>query len=194
MYDGLLKIALAKGEARAGDADRAVAIIDEALATADRIGHRTFEAELHRARGEILLGRDPADPAPAEAAFVAAIAVAQAATGPQLRAARRAVASQALPVHRPPDRRPRRSRSGAGRLFADVGVSGDRRGDAVSGREQSGRGSIMTRATNLGVRTAAPSTQLAPPRLYAASAGLDARPRTSILPVTAAEMSAERRS
>jgi hypothetical protein len=43
----------------------------------------------------------------------------------------------------------------SGRLFNDVGVSGDRRGDGVSGREQSGPGSIMTRATNLGSRTAA---------------------------------------
>ena len=46
-------------EARAGDFDRAVAILDEALATCDRLGNRTFEAELHRARGEILLKRDP---------------------------------------------------------------------------------------------------------------------------------------
>ena len=33
LFDGLLKIALAEAEARAGDADRAVAILDEALAT-----------------------------------------------------------------------------------------------------------------------------------------------------------------
>ena len=48
LFDGLLKIALAEAEARAGDPDRAVAILDEALATADRIGYRSFEAELHR--------------------------------------------------------------------------------------------------------------------------------------------------
>ena len=53
IFDGLLKIALAEAEARAGDPDRAVAILDEALATCDRVGHRAFEAELHRARGEI---------------------------------------------------------------------------------------------------------------------------------------------
>jgi predicted ATPase len=76
-FDGLLKIALAEAEARAGDPDRAVAILDEALATADRLGNRTFEAELHRARGEILLERDPANPAPAEDAFLTAIAVAK---------------------------------------------------------------------------------------------------------------------
>ena len=64
--DGLLKIALAEAEARAGDPDRAVALIDEALATAERTGYRAFEAELHRERGEILLKRDPANSAPAE--------------------------------------------------------------------------------------------------------------------------------
>ena len=56
---------------------RAIAILDEALATADRLGFRTFEAELHRARGEILLKRHPANPAPAEEAFLTAIAVAK---------------------------------------------------------------------------------------------------------------------
>ena len=77
MYDGLLKIALAEAEARAGDPDRAIAIIDEALATADRIGYRSFEAELHRTRGDILLKRDPANPAPAEEAFLTAITIAK---------------------------------------------------------------------------------------------------------------------
>jgi len=88
-FDGLLKIAVAEAEARAGDPDRAVAILDEALATADRLGFRTFEAELHRARGEILLNRDPANPAPAEEAFQTAIAVAkqQATRSFELRAA-----------------------------------------------------------------------------------------------------------
>ena len=36
IFDGLLKIALAEAEARAGDPDRALAILDEALATCDR--------------------------------------------------------------------------------------------------------------------------------------------------------------
>ena len=76
-FDGLLKIALAEAEAEAGDLDRALAILDEALATAERTGFRAFEAELHRARGEILLQRDPANSAPAEEAFLTAIAVAK---------------------------------------------------------------------------------------------------------------------
>ena len=77
IFDGLVKIALAKAEAEAGDPGRAIAILDEALATADRTGHRSFEAELHRARGEMLLKQDPANPAPAEEAFLTAIAVAK---------------------------------------------------------------------------------------------------------------------
>ena len=77
LFDGLLKIALAEAEARAGDTDRAIAFLDEALATCDRAGNRAFEAELHRVRGEILLKRDPANPASAEEAFLTAIAVAK---------------------------------------------------------------------------------------------------------------------
>ena len=77
LFDGLLKIALAEAETRAGDPGRALAILDEALATCDRLGYRAFEAELHRARGETLLMRDPANPAPAEEAFLTAIAVAK---------------------------------------------------------------------------------------------------------------------
>ena len=76
-FDGLLKIALAEAEAWAGDFDRTVAILDEALATCERTGCRTYEAELHRARGEIQFRRDPANPATAEDAFVTAIAVAK---------------------------------------------------------------------------------------------------------------------
>ena len=89
LSDGFVKIALAEAEARAGDPDRAVAILDEALATADRLGYRAFEAELHRVRGDILLKRDPANPAPAQEAFLAAIAVAkrQATRSFELRAA-----------------------------------------------------------------------------------------------------------
>jgi hypothetical protein len=52
-------------------------ILDEALATLERTGHRTFEAELHRVRGEMLLKRNPANPAPAEEAFRTAVTVAK---------------------------------------------------------------------------------------------------------------------
>jgi predicted ATPase len=78
IFDGLVKAALAEAEARAGDIDRTVVVLDEALATCERTGHRAFEAELHRVRGEMLLKRDPVRPAPAEEAFLAGIAIAQA--------------------------------------------------------------------------------------------------------------------
>jgi class 3 adenylate cyclase/tetratricopeptide (TPR) repeat protein len=77
VFDGLIKIALAEAEARGDDVDRAVAALDEALATCERIGHHTYDAELHRVRAELLLQREPANPAPAEEALQAAIAVAQ---------------------------------------------------------------------------------------------------------------------
>ena len=77
IFDGLLKIGLAEAEARAGDPERAIATVDEALATAERTGHRAFDAELHRVRGEILLERDPANTAPAEEALQTAVAAAK---------------------------------------------------------------------------------------------------------------------
>jgi predicted ATPase len=43
----------------------------------DRAGNRAFEAELNRVRGEILRQRDPNNPAPAEEAFLSAVAVAR---------------------------------------------------------------------------------------------------------------------
>jgi predicted ATPase len=89
VFDGLLKIALAEAEARAGDVDRAVAVIDEAVATCERTEYRAFEAELRRVRGEMLLLRDTSDPAPAEEALRSAIGVAkqQGARSFELRAA-----------------------------------------------------------------------------------------------------------
>src|SRR5271170_5279821 len=72
-YKGLL----AETEAEREGAQAALAGIDEALALAGETGEHWFDAGLHRIRGEILLKQNPADPAPAEAAFLAAIAVAQ---------------------------------------------------------------------------------------------------------------------
>ncbi len=77
LNDGLIKIALAEAEAKAGDVDCALAVLEEALATSERIGHRAFDAELHRVRGEMLLKRDPTNPEPAEEALLTAIAVAK---------------------------------------------------------------------------------------------------------------------
>ena len=132
-FDGLVKIALADAEARAGEPDRAIAILDEALATADRLGYRAFEAELHRARGEILLQRDPANPAPAEEALLTAIAVAkqQRTRSFGLRAA--LSLARTLPIGRPPARGARCPRACLRRLYADAGVDGDRRGAGALG-------------------------------------------------------------
>jgi len=66
---------LSEAEALAGDPERALATVGEALATVERAGFRAFESELHRVRGEILLKRDPSNPAPAEEALLTAIAV-----------------------------------------------------------------------------------------------------------------------
>ena len=128
MFDGLLKIALAEAEAAAGDPERALAILEDALSTVDRTGYRAFEADLLRARGEILLKRDPDDPAPAEDAYRTAIAVAKQQGARSLRAARVSFARQTLSVDRPPRRSPRGLRARARRLFADAGNAGDRRG------------------------------------------------------------------
>ena len=76
-FDGLLKISLGRTEAQVGEVGRALGTIDEALATSDRIGHRTFDAELHRLRGEFLLKRDPVNLAPAEEALQSAVTVAR---------------------------------------------------------------------------------------------------------------------
>jgi predicted ATPase len=71
-YQGLL----AEIEAQ-GDAEGALSRIDEALALRGETGERWSDAFLHRCRGDILLKRDPANTAPAEDAFLTAIAVAQ---------------------------------------------------------------------------------------------------------------------
>ena len=77
VFDGLFKIALAEVEALVGSVDRAIAILDEALATSERTGHRAYDALLHRIRGDILLKADPEHPARAEEAYLAAIAIAR---------------------------------------------------------------------------------------------------------------------
>ena len=77
MFLPLFQGLLAELEAGAEDADAALTRIDEALALAGETGEHWTDAFLHRIRGEILFKRDPANPAPAEEAFLTAIAVAQ---------------------------------------------------------------------------------------------------------------------
>ena len=74
LFQGLL----AELEAEGDEAEGAMREIDEALALANETGERWTDALLHRLRGEILLKREPANTAPAEEAFLAAIAIAQA--------------------------------------------------------------------------------------------------------------------
>jgi predicted ATPase len=68
---------LAQAEAVAGELDTALATVEEQLAAIEQTGERWFAAEVHRARGEILLERDLANTAPAENAFLTAVAIAQ---------------------------------------------------------------------------------------------------------------------
>ena len=72
-----LEAALAEAEASAGETDSGLRRLDDALAEAERIEQRWYEAEMHRIRGEILLKRDPADTAAAEQSSQAAIAIAR---------------------------------------------------------------------------------------------------------------------
>jgi class 3 adenylate cyclase/predicted ATPase len=68
---------LAELEADCKDREGALSRVDEALSLADETSEHGTDAFLHRIRGEILLKRDPANAAPAEEAFLAAIAIAQ---------------------------------------------------------------------------------------------------------------------
>jgi predicted ATPase len=69
---------LAEAEAEAGEVETALGTIDGAIAEAQRVGQRSFDAELHRTRAEILIAKHGSNPAPAEASFQIAIAIAQA--------------------------------------------------------------------------------------------------------------------
>jgi predicted ATPase len=78
VYAPLFQGRLAELEAEGNGADGALQRLAEALALANETGEHWTDALLHCLRGEILLKRDPANTAPGEEAFLAAIAVAQA--------------------------------------------------------------------------------------------------------------------
>jgi predicted ATPase len=65
-------------EAETMSADVAPTSIDEGLATSQETGERFTDSFLYRRRGDILLKSDPANAVPAEEAFRAAVAIAQA--------------------------------------------------------------------------------------------------------------------
>jgi predicted ATPase len=68
---------LAELEATTRGPDAALALIDQGLAIARETREHFTDPYLHRLRGEILLKRDPANPAPAEETFQTAIAIAE---------------------------------------------------------------------------------------------------------------------
>jgi predicted ATPase len=73
----LQEVALAEAEAATGDIAAGLKRLEDAVAEAERIGERWYEAEMHRIRAEILRKRDPANTAAAEQSLQTAIAIAQ---------------------------------------------------------------------------------------------------------------------
>jgi predicted ATPase len=68
---------LAELEGTTQGADSALTLIDQGLALSEETGEHFTDPYLHRLRGEVLLHRDPANPAPAEEAFQTALAIAK---------------------------------------------------------------------------------------------------------------------
>jgi predicted ATPase len=87
IFDGLIKNTLAEAEAHDGELASGLATLDSAIALSERTGQRAWDAEVFRTRGEILLKRNSGAPAPAEEAFLIAIAQGQKARSFELRAA-----------------------------------------------------------------------------------------------------------
>ena len=80
---------LALTHGKAGQAEEGLALIAEAEEFMARTGERLAEAWVHRVKGELLLAREPSDPAGAEVSFREALDVArrQSAKSSELRAA-----------------------------------------------------------------------------------------------------------
>ena len=76
-YFPLFRAELAELVAEDEISDTPMALIEEGLGVAQQTGEHWTDGLLHRIRGDILLKADPTNSAPAEAAFLAAIAVAQ---------------------------------------------------------------------------------------------------------------------
>ena len=100
-------------EAETLGAESALARIDEAMALARQVENRCNLAFPHLLRGELLLKRDPSNPAPAEEAFQTAIAIAKQQGARSCGSARGACRSPsstnrpAAPPTRTPSSRPR---------------------------------------------------------------------------------------
>ena len=63
---------------QAGQLERGLAALDEAISVGEQTGERWFEAEAYRLKGELLLQKTPSSPAEAEACFTQALQVASA--------------------------------------------------------------------------------------------------------------------
>ncbi len=135
-----MKLAAGQAEARAGDLDWALATLDEGLATSERSGHRAFDAELNRVRGDILLMRElrrsrpgrrsvPHRQSPSRSSRARAAS----------KSACRGGAGQTLSIDSSPSRRPCCPRARARWLCADAGNAGDRGGAVFAGGAGDGR-------------------------------------------------------
>jgi predicted ATPase len=70
-------VALAETYGKNGRAEEGLDLVAKSLATAERTGQRTAEAELHRLKGELLMIKDPGNVAEAERCLCTAIDVAR---------------------------------------------------------------------------------------------------------------------
>ena len=77
LFMPLFMTVLAEAEAEAGHPDEALVMLDKELADIERTEQRWYSAEVHRARGEILLKCWPREEAAAELAFMRAIDIAR---------------------------------------------------------------------------------------------------------------------
>jgi predicted ATPase len=68
---------VAVANAAAGQADTALEILRELIATTERTGQHWLDAELHRVRGELLFRADPTNFGEAEGAFRRALEIAR---------------------------------------------------------------------------------------------------------------------
>jgi predicted ATPase len=73
----LLYARFAELQAELSEVDAALATLDQTLAEVERSGHRSFDAEVHRSRGEILLKSDHSKATAAEAALQTAVSIAR---------------------------------------------------------------------------------------------------------------------
>jgi predicted ATPase len=77
LFAPLTGMLLAECEAEAGRVEVGLATLDAQLAAGEQTGQRWFDAEMHRARGELVLKMQPPDLAAAELAFIRAIEIAR---------------------------------------------------------------------------------------------------------------------